>query len=93
MVRSGYLSNSKLGGVWIYYKESLTLKVTDVKYLYERIVFEVLIGGEMCNLISLYRSPGQPGDIFGLYNLVIYYKFLDRSELILKNVANNNRHL
>ena len=54
IVRSDHPSNSKRGGVYIYYKQSLTLKVFDVKYLQECIVFKVLIGNKLCNFISLY---------------------------------------
>ena len=54
IVRSDHPSNSKRGGVYIYYKQSLTLKVLDIKYLQECIVFKVLIGNKLCNFISLY---------------------------------------
>ena len=51
IVRSDHPSNT---GVCIYYKQSLALKILDIKYLQECIVFEVLIGNILCNFISLY---------------------------------------
>ena len=44
IVRSDYPSNSRRGGVCIYYKQSLDPKMLDIKYLQECIVFQVLIG-------------------------------------------------
>ena len=81
IVRSDHPSNSRRGGVCIYY-QSLALKILDIKYLQERIVFQVLIANKLCNFISLYRSPSQPTDIFD--------KFADNLELTLDEVANHN---
>ena len=43
IVRSDYPSNSRQGGVCIYYKQSLALKILDINYLQERFVFQILI--------------------------------------------------
>ena len=42
------------GGFCIYYKQSLALKILDIKYLQECIVFQELIGNKLCNFIPLY---------------------------------------
>ena len=57
----------------------------DIKYLQERIVFQVLIANKLCNWISLYRSPSQPTDIFD--------QFADNLELTLDEVGNHNPFL
>ena len=59
IVRSDHPSNSRQGGVCIYYNQSLALKISDIKYLQECIVFQVLIANKLSNFISLYRSPSQ----------------------------------
>ena len=52
-------SNSRRGGVCIYYNQSLALEILDIKYFQEFIVFQVLIANKLRNFISLYRSPSQ----------------------------------
>ena len=51
--------NIKRGGVCIYYKISLPLKIKNIQYLQECINFEIKIKDELCNFITLYRSPNQ----------------------------------
>ena len=53
IARSDYPSNSRQGSVVIYYKQSLALKILDIKYLEECIVLQVLIVNKLCNFISL----------------------------------------
>ena len=48
----------------IYYKHFLPLKLIDIDYLGESILFELLIGFKICNFISLYWSPSQTADNF-----------------------------
>ena len=84
IVRSDHPSNSRRGSVCIYYNPS-ALKILDIKYLQECIVFQVLIANKLCNFISLYRSPSQPANIFD--------RFADNLELILDEVANHNLFL
>ena len=62
LVRSDYSLNSKRGGVCIYYKNYLPLRVISVNYLSECINFEIMIENEICNFITLYRSPSQNQD-------------------------------
>ena len=64
LVRSEHPSNSRLGEVWIYYKEVLPLRVINVNYLNEYIRFELNIGEKLFCFINLYRSPSQTQDEF-----------------------------
>ena len=54
VVRSDHPSNSRRGGLCIYYNQSLALKIFDIKYLQECIVFQILIANKLCNFISLF---------------------------------------
>ena len=66
LVKCDHLTNSKCGGVCIYYKDSLPLKITDIQYLQECINFHLIIGHKMCPFITLYRSPNQSHNEFNL---------------------------
>ena len=85
LIRSGHPSNSKRGGVAIYYKNFLPLKLIDVNYLSESILFELQIGSKICKFISLYRSTSQTADNFDA--------FLDNLKLNLDAVTDNNHFL
>ena len=63
----------------------IALKILDIKYLQECIVFQILLANKLCNFISLYRSPSQPTDIFD--------QFADNLKLTLDEVANHNSFL
>ena len=60
--RADYPSNIRCGGVCIYYKNLFPLKVTNIQYLQECILFEMTIEDELCNFIALYCSPSQSQD-------------------------------
>ena len=64
MIRSDDPSNTKRGGVCIYYKSSLPLRVVNIGYLHECLSFELQIGEKFCNFVALYRSPSQSQDNF-----------------------------
>ena len=64
LLRADYAFNSKRGGVCVYYKTSLALRLINVRYLQECLIFEILISRNLCNFISLYRSPSQSSDSF-----------------------------
>ena len=57
MVRADHPSGNRRGGVCIYYKESLPIKMLIINYLQECICFDLKIGNKLCSIISLYRSP------------------------------------
>ena len=59
LYKADHPSNVEGGGVYIYYKNFLPLKVIDIQYLQECINFEMKIGEKLCNFIVLYRSPSQ----------------------------------
>ena len=64
LIRSDHPSNTKRGGVCLYYKNYLPLRVLNISYLKECFNFEVKIGYKSCNFISLYRSASQSQDGF-----------------------------
>ena len=64
LFRADHPSNTKRGGVCIYYRNSLPLKILNIQYLHECINFEIRIGGKLCRFVSLYRSPSQSQDDF-----------------------------
>ena len=57
-------TNTKRGSVCIYYHNSLSLKVIDIQFLNECIIFEIRIGRKFCSFLCLYRSSSQTRDIF-----------------------------
>ena len=83
--RADHASNSKRGGVCVYYKSSLALRLIDVHYLQECLIFEILIGGKSCTFISLYRSPSQSSDFFE--------ELADNLQLSLDKISNQNHSL
>ena len=63
MIRSDHPSNSKRGGVCIYYKEHLPfVRRNDITFLDECIVGEIKIGNSKCFVTCAYRSPSQTAD-------------------------------
>ena len=82
LIRSDHPSNNKRGGVCIYYKNFLPLRVLGIQYLQECINFELNIGGKICNFISLYRSPSQTQDEFE--------KIIDNLVSNLESLCQNN---
>ena len=82
VVRKDDPSNSRRGGVYVYYKSSLPFRVINVKYLQESISFELRIGGKFCKFSCLYRSPSQTQDEFET--------FLKNFELTLDKIHENN---
>ena len=51
LVRSDNPSNKKRGGVCIYYKSYLPLRIIDINYLKECVRFELMVGDRLCNLL------------------------------------------
>ena len=85
LIRGDHPSNSKRGGVCVYYRNSLPLKILDIFYLQECIVFELKIGNKFCKIVSLYRSPNQSQDEFET--------FTNNLELILDKIFETNHYL
>ena len=84
-IRADHPSNTKRGGVLVYYKRYLPLKLIDVKYIHECINFELKIGGKICKFLSLYGSPSQNRDEFE--------KFLENLELSIDHMADENPNM
>ena len=57
-------SNCKRGGVCIFYKAMIPLRVLNISNLNECIKFEVSIANKICHFIHLHRSPSQTKDEF-----------------------------
>ena len=79
VVRGDHLSNTKNGGVCIYFKNSLPLKVLDIQLL------QIKIANKTYNFISLYRSPSQSRDGFE--------SLTDNIELNLASIPFRNPYL
>ena len=85
LFRADHPSNTKRGGVCIYYRNSFPLRTLGIQYLQECINFEIRIGGKLCRFVSLYRSPSQSqGD---------FEAFGDNFELNLDTATANNTFL
>ena len=65
LIRSDHPSDSKRGGVGIYYKEKISLiKRDDLRTLDNCLVTEIRSQNEKCFLTCIYRSPSQSPDEF-----------------------------
>ena len=65
LIRSDPPSDSKRGGVYIYYKEHIPLiKRDDLRTLDNCLVTEIRSQNEKCFLTCIYRSPSQSPDEF-----------------------------
>ena len=85
MIRADHPSGNWRGGVCIYYKESLPIKMLNINYLQECICFDLKIGNKLCSITSLYRSPSQTADEFD--------NFLNNLNLTLESVIQRNPFL
>ena len=85
LVRSDHPSNKKRGGVCIYYKSYLPLRIIDINYLNECVRFELMVGDKLCDFIALHRSPNQSQDLFK--------SFKENLELNLEFAVQNNPFL
>ena len=79
LVRADHPANDKRGGVCIYFRKSLPLRIFHIHFLHECINFEMRIGDKVCNFISLHRPPNQ--------SLEELETFADNLELNLDTVA------
>ena len=64
MVRADQPNNVKRGGVSIYYKESLPVRVINLPYLQEALLLELNDQNKKIIISSLYRSPSQNSEEF-----------------------------
>ena len=85
MIRSDYPSSKKRGGICIYYKNFLPLKVTVVRLLEACVAFDLIISNKLCSFVALYRSPSQSQDDFATFS--------DNFEMTLDLVSKKNAFL
>ena len=85
IIRKDHPSNTKRGGVCVYYKNTLPFKIINIKYLQECITFEIRIGRKCFKFICFYRPPSQTNDEFE--------SFLKDFELTLDKIHENNQFM
>ena len=85
LLRADHPSNANRGGVCIYYKETLALKVISILYLNESLLFEVKVGSKKCIIGTVYRSPSQYSDEFE--------SFLSNFDFLLQDISIRNPYL
>ena len=85
LVHSDHPSNKKRGGVCIYFKSYLPLRIININYFNECVRFELMLDDKLCNFIALFRSPSQSQDQFEF--------FKENLELNLESVVKNNPFL
>ena len=81
LIRADHPSNSKRGGVCVYYRNSLPLKILDVFYLQECIIFELKIGNKFCKTAKPNQSQEE------------LETFTSNSELMLDKIFETNLFL
>ena len=70
LFRADHPSNTKRGGVCIFYRNSLLLNILGIHYLQEYINFEIMIGGKLCRFVSLYHQSNQSQDDFESFSSI-----------------------
>ena len=64
LYRADHPSNVKRGGICIYFKNCLLLKVANIQYFHQYINFQIKTEDKLCNSVALYCSPSQSQDEF-----------------------------
>ena len=64
LIRADHSCNTKPGGVCMYHKEALHLKLQNINYFNKYICSEAVISNKSCDFISFYRVPSQSCDKF-----------------------------
>ena len=64
LLRADHPSNDKRGGICIFYRTTLPLRVLKILHLSECITFEISISNKVCRFIHPYRSPSHTQDEF-----------------------------
>ena len=85
LIRSDHPSNTKRGGVCLYYKNYLPLRVLNISYLKEYLNFELKICDKSCNFIALCRFPSQSQEDFEIFS--------DNFEMTLETLAQKSSFL
>ena len=82
LIRSDHPSDCKRGGVCVYYRSCLPIRILDISFLSECIILELLYDNKKFLFCSLYRSPSQTTEEF--------QEFLNNLENILINMYDSN---
>ena len=85
LVHSDHPSITKRGGVCLYYKNNLPLRVINIGYLNECLTLELTVGDKTCNFVVLYRSSSQSQEEFETFS--------DDFEMTLDILAQKNPFL
>ena len=64
LIRVDHPSNQKRGGICIYHKDFLPIKVNNISCLKECLNFSLSVYGKQCNITLIYRSPSQSSEEF-----------------------------
>ena len=86
VVRTDNPNNVKRGGVWVYFKESLSVGSVTSLYIKECLLLEVFIQNKKSYVVSLYRSPSQAQDQFNEF-------FLNFEQLLCDIISCNSSFL
>ena len=84
LIRANHPDNIKRGGVCIYYKESLPVRVISLPYFKGALLLEMSNNNKKVMVSVIYRSPSQTNDEFEAY--------LSNFHMLL-NDLNNRNHL
>ena len=85
LIRADHPSNSKRGGVCIYYKEFLAVQTLSNIGLPDCLVCKVCLGNKTGYVAVTYRYPSQ--------TYLEFQKFLTSFDTLLQNLQNLNPHL
>ena len=67
LVRADHPNNIKRGGVCIYYKESIPVRIISLPFLNEALLLEMSYNNRKITVSVIYRSPSQNNDAFQLF--------------------------
>ena len=67
LVRVDHSNNIKRGGVCIYHKESLPVRIISLLYLKEALLLEITYNSKKVIVPAIYRSPSQNNTEFNLF--------------------------
>ena len=82
MFRADHPSDNRRGGVCVFCKESLPIRLHKISYLKKFICFNLMISNKLCNIVSFYRSPIQNNDEFE--------NVINNLNLTLKSITEKN---
>ena len=85
LIRVDHPLDQKRGGICIYHKDFLPIKVNNESNLKECLNFNLSVNGKQYNIILIYGLPSQSSEEF--------HTFLTNFELMLDNIANRSPFL